>query len=360
MTTIQPRLLPDEVPTPEALIREARRRQRRRHLAIATAVVALAGGTAAVVIGWSGTGSRPRAVRPDATATSPAAAATLTTVSQTRLPAGSLNLAAGFGKIWVTGIGVTYAVSQQTGRVARTIATPGTFPDGCGSGIATGAGAVWVTHGCRGVYRIDPHSGTVTARLRVADAGDAITVADGLVWVTTYNGSLLRIQPKTDRVVGAAIPIGYGGWAMTVGAGALWVTSYFGDSTTTRIDLATGSVRVLPATVTDIETAGAGSLWTSGVRRISPATGKVIASVAVGASHVVFWRGSVWALTLRRSLGFLRIDPATDRISGRPVAVGRPIPRGQNTEPSSLATGPTGLWVLDYYRQTLFHLALAA
>jgi streptogramin lyase len=281
------------------------------------------------------------------------------TVSQTRLPAGSFNLATGFGKIWVTGIGVTYAVSQQTGRVTATIATPGTFPDGCSSGIATGAGAVWVTHGCRGVYRIDPRTGTVTASLRVRDAGDAIIVADGLVWVSTYNGVLLRIQPKTNQVIGTALPVGYGGWGMTVDAGALWVTSYYGNPTTTRIDLATGTARVLPSSVTDVETAGAGSLWTSYMQRIDPATEKVIASANVAALQVVFWRGSVWALTLRRSLEFLRIDPATDRITGRSVAVGRPIPRGQGTEPSSLATGPTGLWVLDFYRHTLFHLALA-
>jgi len=280
------------------------------------------------------------------------------TVSQTRLPAGSFNLATGLGKVWVTGNGVTYAVSQQTGRIAATVATPGTFADGCSSGIATGAGSVWVTHGCRGVYRIDPRSGTVTASLRVADAGDAIVVADGLVWVPTYKGVLLRIQPTTNRVLGAAIPVGYGNWAMTVGAGALWVTSYYGNSTTTRIDLATGSARVLPDSISDVETAGAGSLWTSYVNRISPATDKVIASVKIAAWQVVFWRGSVWALTLRRSLAILRIDPATDRITGRPVAVGRPIRRGQSTEPSSLAAGPTGLWMLDYSRHTLFHLAL--
>jgi hypothetical protein len=47
--------------------------------------------------------------------------------------------------VWVTGIGVTYEVDEATGRIVRTISTPGTFPDGCGSGIAAGAGAVWVT-----------------------------------------------------------------------------------------------------------------------------------------------------------------------------------------------------------------------
>lgn len=278
--------------------------------------------------------------------------------SQTRMPAGSLNLAIGFGRIWVTGINATYGISQRTGRVVVRVATPGTFPDGCGSGIAAGAGAVWVTHGCRGVYRIDPHTGALAASLPVADAGDAIAVADGLVWVTNYHGYLLRLQPKTDRVVGAAISVGYGDWTMTAGAGALWVSSYFGNSTATRIDFATGVVRVMPPSIADVETAGAGSLWTSDVHRISAVSEKVTASIPVGgAMQVVFWRGSVWTLALRRSLALLRIDPTTDRIIGRPVVVGLRIPRGQDTEPSSLVAGPTGLWVLDYSRQTLFHLA---
>jgi hypothetical protein len=94
------------------------------------------------------------------------------------------------------------------------------------------------------------------------------------------------------------------------------------------------------------------------VERINPATEKVIASVHVAAAQVVFWRGSIWALTVGRSLALLRIDPVTDRVTGRPVAVGRPAPRGQDTEAGLLTAGPTGLWVLDFYRHTLFHLAL--
>ena len=295
MKTIEPHVLPDTALVPEALIREARRRQRRRRLAIAAAVVALAAGTGAVAVvvgGGSGAGSRPRVARPAATPASPAVVTRLETASQIRLPGGgSLNLATGFGRVWVTGIGATYAVSQETGRIVATVGTPGTFPAGCGSGIATGAGAVWVTYDCRGVYRINPKTGTVTASIRVPDVGDAIAVADGLVWVTTVYDVPLRIQPETDLV--------------------------------------------------------------------SRVTERMKASIPLGGTtQVVFWQGSEWALALRRSLVILRIDPATDRIVGRPVAVGRPIPRGQGTEPSSLAAGPSGLWVLDYYRQTLFHLVL--
>ena len=143
------------------------------------------------------------------------------TASQTRLPKDSLSQAVGYGAVWVTGIGVTYESSETTGRIVRTISTPGISSSGCRSGIAAGAGSIWVTHFCRGVYRINPHSGRVTASIRVPDAGDAIAVADGLVWVTNYNGWLLRIQPRTDRIVRKWIPIGFGDWWITRAAGAL-------------------------------------------------------------------------------------------------------------------------------------------
>jgi len=284
-------------------------------------------------------------------------------VSQTSLAGGnSLSLAVGYQAIWVTGIGVTYQVGEVTGRIVRTIPTPGTFPDGCGSGIAAGAGAVWVTHGCRGVYRIDPHSGRVTASLRVPDAGDAIAVADGLVWVTSNDGDLLRIQPRTGQITGQPIPVGFGSWALVPAAGALWVTSYGGEvpgGTLNRVDPATGTVQRFGNL--DVEAAGAGSLWTPQVQRIDPATGGVTASVAVPyASQVAFWNGSAWALTVQQSLTLLRIDPATNQVTGEPVPVGKPLPAALawDTDPTAIAAGPTGLWVLELHRNLLFHLRM--
>jgi DNA-binding beta-propeller fold protein YncE len=225
---------------------------------------------------------------------------------------------------------------------------------------------VWVTHGCRGVYRIDPHSGRVTASLRAPGVGDAVAVADGLVWVPSYHRGLLRIQPRTGRITGRPIPVGGGSWVMVPGAGALWVTSY-GGGIVSRVDVATGAVQ--PFGNLDIEAVGAGSLWTPYVQRIDPVTGSVIASVPVpgpsgwpvpGASQVVFWRGSAWALTVQRTLAVLRIDPAANQVTGKPVPVGKPLPAALawGPYPMAIAAGPTGLWVLDPYRNLLFHLAI--
>ena len=359
---------------PEAVIREARRRQRRRWLAAGAAMVMVAAGVAAVIAGsGAGGGARPpsRHALPSAPVhglPAPAHAAALTTVSQTSLPHGnSLSLAIGYRAVWVTGIGVTYEVSEDTGRVVRTIPTPGTFPDGCGSGIAAGAGAVWVTHSCRGVYRIDPRSGRVTASLPIPDAGDSIAAAHGLVWVPNYHGDLLRIQPRTGKIAGKPIHVGFGDWALVPAGGALWVTSY-GSGIVSRVDLATGAVdRFGNLDIHNIQAAGAGSLWTPRVQRIDPATGNVIASVPVpgtargsgnGANQVTFWSGSAWALTATRSLLLLRIDPAANQVTGNPVPVGKPLPAGYDTEPTAIAAGPSGLWVVDFSRNLLFHLVM--
>lgn len=372
MMTVQERTsLPRTGARPEALIREARRRRRRRWLASGAVIAVVAAGAAAGVAGPGG-GGRPRPPdRPAPARPFPAPlahAAALTTVSQTRLPEGdSLTLAAGYGAVWVTGVDVTYQVSQDTGRIIRTISTPGTFPDGCHSGIAAGAGGVWVTHGCQGVYRIDPHKGRVVAALPVPGAGD-IAVAGGVVWVTSYDGDLLRIQPRTDTIVGTPVHVGDGEWAMVDAAGALWVTSYGADppiGITTRIDLATGAVRRLGEFTVDA--AGAGSLWTTLLQRIDPATGRVTASVPAPASmglttpsvsRVAFWNGSAWVLSVQGSLVLLRVDPATDHLTGKAVPVGSRAPASQGEYPTAIAAGPTGLWVLDFTRNRLFHMAI--
>jgi DNA-binding beta-propeller fold protein YncE len=295
------------------------------------------------------------------------AAAALVTVSQTRLPKEySLSLAAGFGAVWLPGAGVTYQVDEATGKIVRTISTPGTYGGcPCASGIAAGAGAVWVTHGCRGIYRIDPRSGRVTGSLRAPGAIDAIAAAGGLLWVTDDWG-LLRIQPRTGQVIGKPNPVGAGGDGITPGAGALWLTSTGGGPSTSpvyRVDLATGAVTPLAnPTLTNVQAVGAGSLWSSQVERVGP-TGRVIATFfMLDPSQVVFWHGSAWALTLQRSLAFQRIDPTANQVTGKPVPVGKPLPAAAalawSAPPAVVAAGPTGLWVLDYGRNLLFHLAM--
>jgi hypothetical protein len=352
-TEVKRHRLEDRWPTIERRLR--REPKRRAMIAAIAAVIVLV--AAVTVPHWLKPGAHHPPVKP-----TPKLAGRLVVVGQTRLPrGGSLNLAVGFHAVWVAGVGVTYQIDDRTGRLVRKIRTPGTIARYCSSDIAAGAGAVWVTHGCRGIYRIDPRTGSVVARLRVRDVG-AIAVAGGLVWVTD-NHHLVRIQPRTDRIIGK--PISVGAWTPGVlvpGPGALWVTTYGASDLGNifRVDLATGSVRRLwSPTASDVEAVGAGSLWSSQVERINPVDGQIIAADYVpGAYAVTFWKGSAWALTIQRTLVFLRIDPATTAVTGKPVPIGKTFP--YQSSPLAIGTGPSGLWVLDFYRGLLFHLVLRA
>jgi DNA-binding beta-propeller fold protein YncE len=90
--------------------------------------------------------------------------------------------------------------------------------------------------------------------------------------------------------------------------------------------------------------------------RIGP---ELIASIPLPhAVQLVFWKSSAWVLSVQRSLTLTRIDTATNKVAGPPVPVGRPLSPGLDTEPSVMTAGPTGIWVLDFPRNRLFHLAL--
>jgi virginiamycin B lyase len=175
-----------------------------------------------------------------------------------------------------------------------------------------------------------------------------------------YDGDLLRIQPSAGTIAGKPIHVGFGDWALVRAGGALWVTSYgslSNDGLVNRVDLSTGAVQHFGNH--NVEAVGAGSLWTPDVERINPATSTVTATIPVpGGLQVVFWKGSAWALTLQRTLTFLRIDPATNQVTGKPVPVGKPLPAAYNTDPTAIASGPSGLWVLDFARNLLFHLVM--
>ena len=75
----------------------------------------------------------------------------------------------------------------------------------------------------------------------------SMTVAGGKVWVLTGAGTVVRIDPATNTVVGKPLPVPANAEAITVGDGALWAASVApgdlaapGVDAVSRIDLATG------------------------------------------------------------------------------------------------------------------------
>ena len=188
------------------------------------------------------------------------------------------SLASGYGAIWVTNTGESTVsrIDASTNRVSATI------PLGLGQfsqpyGIATGAGAVWVTIGVTGgdsgmVIRIDPATNQVVASIEVERWPAQVVATDNALWVThsvtphvtridpttnvvsaTLNLDcptvglaadaaavwaacvavpvLLRIDPLTNQVV-ARIAVGYHSEGVTLGPNGLWVTSNAEDTLT--------------------------------------------------------------------------------------------------------------------------------
>jgi streptogramin lyase len=337
-----------------------------RRGAIAAVSIAAAAAFATLLVIQHG---RPEPARPV-----PAQPGELLVLSQTGIPGSGVQMATGYGAAWIPGISVTYEVDQVTGRVVRKISTPGTSPAGCGSGVATGLGAVWVTYGCRGIYRIDARTGRVTASIGAPEASDSLAIADGIVWVATHDGNLLRIDPKTGTAAGAPIPVGHDVTGRSLGtpprlerivtgAGALWVDTSIGF--VGRVDPVTGSVMSLK--LGDVAAVGAGSVWVPGsvLLRDDPRTYYPASSVFVSANtspaslSVTLWRGQAWNLTLLpdQPLYVNRINPADNSVPSTTPIPGSAAP-GSDYWPASITAGPTGLWVIEVSDGMLFHLGI--
>lgn len=129
-------------------------------------------------------------------------------------------LVAGFGAMWHTdgdGDGSVSRINPATGAVTRTLTN---VPDV----TAAGAGSLWGTGNYGGVYRLDPATGRVTATIgRTKDAVN-VTFWAGSAWVSAEPpGTLIRVDPASNRISGMAVPAGTSPIYITAAASGLWV-----------------------------------------------------------------------------------------------------------------------------------------
>jgi hypothetical protein len=240
-------------------------------------------------------------------------------------------IAATAGAVWVVDFGGAQVlrVDPATNRVVARIPVRG----GAG-GIATGAGAVWVTSGEGGdqhhgwVQRIDPSRNRVVATSAVPSGMLWDIDVDGpSVWVGSELGGLFRIDAHTSRVTtirkpGGAPEGGGGGVGhLAAGAGAVWVAS---DGQLQRRDARSGHVvATIPwadGSFAARGAVGAGGVWFSsgqGLARFDATANRLVATVPAastagtatlaGITGVAAEAGAVWVLT---DQSLLRIDPA--------------------------------------------------
>jgi YVTN family beta-propeller protein len=173
------------------------------------------------------------------------------------------------------------------------------------NGIASGAGAVWITDSADDLLLRADSAGQVVDRIPVGHGPAGVAVGDGQVWVANeLDGTVSEVNPGAGQQV-AVIPVGIGPDAIAFGYGSVWVASTT-DDTLSRIDAATGDVT---ATIP---------------------LGSTPAGLAAG-------NGVVWVIS-RDAGELLAINPADDRPS-RAVAIAG--------SPDSLAVGGGGVWVAD-------------
>jgi YVTN family beta-propeller protein len=247
------------------------------------------------------------------------------------VPAGSGPgpLASGDGSVWVANLGdrtiTRISIERRTGGV--TIPLDARTP----TGLAFGAGALWVAHGPRGqLSRVGPHSNRVTKTIGIADAGSnrgAVAVGGGSVWAVYGDSTLARVDPDGPdgpRLHGATFA-GSSPAGVVVAAGFVWVVNA-GDASVTRFKPksyeagATGRpIRVgrKPIGIA----AGAGAIWVadsadSAVTRINPSTGAT-SKIRVGRrpTAVAVGGGLVWVANAGDGT-VSRIDPVSNELKG--------------------------------------------
>jgi virginiamycin B lyase len=140
----------------------------------------------------------------------------------------------GEGGVWVSSEnGTVGQLDPASGTVIRTIAA-GADADFLGFS----PGAVWVTnYGSEFIWRIDPATGAVAAKLDIGDAGAQGVAFDGSsLWVALYNrGEALRIDP-TNGHVQRLVAIGVKPRGLTIAGGSVWVANSI-SGTVSRIRL---------------------------------------------------------------------------------------------------------------------------
>ncbi|MGI8712429.1 MAG: hypothetical protein ACR2NR_04455 [Solirubrobacteraceae bacterium] len=296
---------------------------------------------------------------------------------ETHVGSGAVELATGFGSLWLSGFGAVTRLEPAGGRVVARIRTPGT---GDYSDVAVGDRSVWVTSPARGVvYRIDPRSDRVIATVRLGGPVTGIAVGAGRVWVTRPEqgpGQLIAIDPRDDRVTGQPIEVGPGPGQVVYGLHAVWVQNT-SPSSVVRVDPASGRVTTVIATMPVVAgspgpgaiAVGYRSLWSASngsLTQVDPVSVRVRSRVSIPRGvAVTLGDGRVWVLAYPRSsspalfdpikatAALWEVAPGSGRVTGRPIRLGA-------RQPIALAAGRRALSIADYDRSTVTPIRLVA
>ena len=187
--------------------------------------------------------------------------------------------------------------------------------------IALGYGSLWVTsyfHDPHEVLRVDPVAGRVVDAITDLpfDGGTGIAIGAGAVWVTcTYARSVARIDPATDRVT-ATIPTERYPLAVNAGRSGVWVRNEE-SSSVSHLDPGTNRVTATVRGISppvgrpgdDAMALGPEGLWVTGVQLllVDPVRNRVKAKIDLSGNGISEGFGSLWMTSIVGTVQ--RIDP---------------------------------------------------
>ena len=215
------------------------------------------------------------------------------------------------GAIWMDGPGADpNSITRWDSKTGKQVAS---VPVASPFSPLFADGSIWAGEASSGsVVRIDPATNKVVATIATGSAGDTGVVAgDGSIWVgNSTTGDFARIDPKSNKIVGTIHPAGDVG-DLTFTRGAFWSGISDDPSSVARFDAATGATSwntSLDGGITNL-IVRPDAIWvgflahtasTNGVIvAIDPASGKVVDALSIpgGQVQALFEGfGSVWAV----------------------------------------------------------------
>jgi DNA-binding beta-propeller fold protein YncE len=261
------------------------------------------------------------------------------------VPGHPFRIAAGKRYVWVLSRGpegactgrpcTVFRIDPRTNRVAG---EPTPLPKDAWE-LAVGAGSVWVTQFDGRLLRLDARTGQIS---RIAERpiyfGSTVVFGGGFVWTGNDDGryrrgsTVAKLDPADNRVVGTPLAVGgpEGPQSITFGGGALWVADHSGWLV--KVDPSTFSVAArqrlkfgphgVAATDRAVYVADAHA---NRLLEADPETAKIrrVAKLSPGSIFPVLGAGSIWSSSAAAWTGptggrddrVLRIDPESLRIA---------------------------------------------
>ena len=367
--------------------RIARRSDRPRRLTSLTLVVAAALIVVALAFGVFGGGSNvgpgpsPSPTPTAAPTGSPARSASPSAAAPVRVPTvrtGSVPLV-GLQSLATDGT-VLWALTA-TGQVARI--DPATNTAGPGTqlgattdlynGIAVDKNGVWATDwDSQTLYRVDPTTGKVVAKIPAGEAPKGVLATGSVVWVAdTHGGAVLRVDPATNKVV-ATIVVGRTGasgpnW-LGSGLGSIWV-GIPNALAAVRIDPLTNAIQATIKISFKVTPCGGFAItdavvWMTScdghpiMARIDPTTNTVVATLEPGglASTPAVIAGAPWVSldTLPSVPGQLARVASTTNSVDRELSPGADFGGG-----GDIVVAAGSVWVVDGGHDRILRLPLS-